>query len=112
MDYANTELEGRPESIQFDKRMQRVKLNRRFHKIRAPPFAGVVQKKGLPFWGRPSPLSALPSARHDYRQQASICRQHSAKSPQQSLAANAKAEVAINVVPPMALKTMDRMLNS
>jgi hypothetical protein len=69
-------------------------------------------EKGLAFQGRPSLFSTLRSAHYDYRQQASICWQHSMRSPQQSVAANANTEVVISAEPNKTLKNLDRMLNS
>lgn len=43
--------------------------------------------------------SGLDSAQPVYRQHASILRQHAARSPQQSLAANARAEADIKIAP-------------
>ena len=43
--------------------------------------------------------SALDSAQPVYRQHASIFRQHAARSPQQSLVANARAEADIKIAP-------------
>ena len=48
-------------------------------------------------------ISALGSAQLSYRQHASRFRQHSARSPQQSLAAKARAEADIKTEPTESL---------
>ena len=56
------------------------------------------KKQGQP--KRTGPVTrALGSAQPVYRQHASIFRQHAARSPQQSLAANARAEADIKIAP-------------
>ena len=49
--------------------------------------------------------SALDSAQPVYKQHASILRQHAARSPQQSLAANARAEADIRIAPADTFKS-------
>ena len=67
--------------------------------------AGSNKKTGPPLLGWPcSVTSALFSAQRTYKQHFSICKQHSATSLQQSLAAKAKAEADISSAPAESLK--------
>lgn len=66
-----------------------------------------AQKKGQSKWTGPVASSdTLDLAYVLYRQQASRCRQHSIRSPQQLLAAKAKAEPDISKAPVVNLRTL------
>lgn len=69
------------------------------------------QKKGQS--KRTDPVTrALVSAQPVYRQHASIFRQHAARSPQQSLAANARAVADIKIAPADTFKNEDFIMVS
>jgi hypothetical protein len=70
-----------------------------------------AKKQGQP--KRTGPVARAPgSAQPVYKQHASIFRQHAAKSPQQSLAANARAEADIKIAPAVSFKNAFFILSS